>query len=55
MTDVDDPPKVIELTSTVPGGSKTRLAVSLAASAATSGLRVLLIDADLRILRHRVF
>jgi Mrp family chromosome partitioning ATPase len=48
MTDVDDPPKVIRLTPTIPGEGKTTLAMSLAASAGTSGLRVLLIDTDLR-------
>jgi capsular exopolysaccharide synthesis family protein len=48
MTDVDHPPKVIQVTSTVPGEGKSTIAISLAVSAAASGLRVLLIDGDLR-------
>jgi len=48
MADVDNPPKVLQLTSTVPGEGKTTIAMSLGCSIATSGLRVLFIDADLR-------
>lgn len=48
MTDVDNPPKVIQLTSTMPSEGKTTIALSFATSAATSGLKVLFIDADLR-------
>jgi capsular exopolysaccharide synthesis family protein len=42
------PPKVIQITSAVPGEGKTTFAVSLAASLAQSGMRVLLFDLDLR-------
>ena len=48
MTDVDHPPKVIQVTSTVPSEGKTSVALGLATSAANSSLKVLLIDADLR-------
>jgi succinoglycan biosynthesis transport protein ExoP len=48
MTDVDHPPKVIQITSAVPGEGKTTVALSLAASAGTAKLKTLFIDADLR-------
>ncbi len=48
MTDVDNPPKIIQVTSTLPNEGKTTIALSIAASAATSNLKVLFIDADMR-------
>jgi polysaccharide biosynthesis transport protein len=48
MSDVDRPPKVIQVTSSRPGEGKTTIAISLAISAALSGLKVALVDADLR-------
>jgi succinoglycan biosynthesis transport protein ExoP len=48
MSDVDQPPKVIHVTSSRPGEGKTTIAVSLAISAAFAGLKVVLVDADLR-------
>jgi succinoglycan biosynthesis transport protein ExoP len=48
MTDVDHPPKVIQVTSALPGEGKTTIGLSLAASASNAKLKVLFIDADLR-------
>jgi polysaccharide biosynthesis transport protein len=48
MSDVDRPPKVIHVTSSRPGEGKTTIAISLAISAASAGLKIALVDADLR-------
>jgi Mrp family chromosome partitioning ATPase len=48
MSDVDQPPKIIQVTSARPSEGKTTIAVSLAISAASGGLKVALVDADLR-------
>ena len=48
MSDVDQPPKIIQVTSARPSEGKTTIAVSLAISAAFAGLKVALVDADLR-------
>ena len=45
---VDDTPKVIVVTSPVPGEGKTTTSVNLALSLADAGLRTCLVDADLR-------
>jgi polysaccharide biosynthesis transport protein len=47
-SDVDNPPKVIMITSSLPDEGKTTFAVSFARSGAKSGEKVLLIDCDLR-------
>jgi capsular exopolysaccharide synthesis family protein len=46
--DVDDPPRVIVVTSPRPGDGKSTVAANLAAAIAVSGQTVTLVDADLR-------
>jgi len=48
MSDVDHPPKVLQLTSTIPGEGKSTIAATIAVSAAQSGQKTLIIDCDLR-------
>ncbi len=48
FSSLDQPPRVVSVTSSVPGEGKTVANGNLAAAAAGAGERVLLIDADLR-------
>ena len=48
LSDVDNPPKSILITSSLPNEGKTTTAVSFATSLARAGLSVVLVDADLR-------
>lgn len=48
FSNVDHPPKIVSVTSSVPGEGKTTLCVSLARTLAKAGNKVLLVDADMR-------
>ncbi|WP_342641108.1 GumC family protein [Rhodoligotrophos ferricapiens] len=48
LSNIDQPPRVIMVTSAVPGEGKTTLSSNLASFAAHTGMKVLLMDADLR-------
>ncbi|MBA4208064.1 MAG: capsular biosynthesis protein [Parvibaculum sp.] len=48
LSNVDNPPKVILFTSALPNEGKTTTSVSFARAAAASGLKVVLVDCDLR-------
>jgi succinoglycan biosynthesis transport protein ExoP len=48
ISDVDDPPRVLLITSSVPAEGKSTIAMLLAASAAHSQQRAVLVDCDLR-------
>ena len=46
MTNIDDPPRTIQVTSALPGEGKTTFAISLAASLADLGHNTLVVDLD---------
>lgn len=46
--DVDNPPRVVVISSCLPGDGKSTVAIQLAQAIAESGQRVVLVDADLR-------
>tara|TARA_R110002124_G_scaffold3271_4_gene22316 strand:- start:359 stop:2050 length:1692 start_codon:yes stop_codon:yes gene_type:complete len=48
LSNVDNPPKVLLFTSSLPGEGKTTTSICFARAAAEAGLRVILVDCDLR-------
>jgi len=48
FADVDNPPRLIVMTSALPSEGKTTTACNLAMTLALSGARVVLVDGDLR-------
>jgi exopolysaccharide transport family protein len=48
MSSIDQPPRLMMITSAIPSEGKTTMTLSIAHSAASSGQRVLLMDCDLR-------
>ena len=48
LSDVDNPPKVVLITSALPGDGKTTTAISLARAASVAGSKTILLDCDLR-------
>lgn len=48
FANVDDPPKVIAVTSSLPGEGKSTVATNIATALSEAGARVMLVDADLR-------
>jgi len=48
FVDVDNPPRIIAVSSAIPGEGKSTTAINLAAALAEAGARVCLVEADLR-------
>ncbi|MDW8371413.1 MAG: polysaccharide biosynthesis tyrosine autokinase [Geminicoccaceae bacterium] len=48
LSNIDRPPRVIQVTSSVPAEGKTTLAISLATALAQAGHKVVLVDLDIR-------